>query len=287
MRSQCGAEEAVLTAFLRRDRAIILTSLIAIALLAWAWLIWFASAMKTRMPDTGMNMSGMNMGSMPGMAMAPAFTPWTLTHAMIMFAMWGIMMVGMMTPSVAPVLLLYARTARSARAQGKPFAAASWFAAGYLATWLGFALLATATQWAMEWAALLSPMMKSTDRTFGGYLLLIIGIYQWTPFKHACLSHCRAPLHFIQKHGGFRPQRLAALELGMLHGAYCVGCCWALMALLFLGGVMNLFWIAGLMVLVLLEKISPWGQTVARAAGLLAAAAGLAMLAGFWQPPPA
>ena len=281
------AEDAALTALLRRDRAIILASLLAIALLAWAWLIWFAASMKLEMSNAGMNMSGMNMPAtnmpdmnMSGMAMAPGFTAWTASHALVIFAMWAIMMVGMMTPSVAPVVLLYAGTARAAQSQGKPFAAASWFAAGYLAAWLAFALLATAGQWGLEWAALLTPVMKSANRIFGGMLLLAAGVYQWTPLKHTCLNHCRAPLHFIQMHGGFRPGRAAALKLGMLHGAYCVGCCWALMALLFVGGVMNLFWIAALMVLVLLEKIAPWGQIVARMAGTLAAMGGVWMMAG-------
>lgn len=296
MTAQEVAQDTVLAALLRRDRAIILAALLAIALLAWAWLFWFASSMTMAMPDAGMNMpnmpgmdmSGMNMSkmnmgnmNMPGMAMAPGFTAWTFTHALVIFAMWSIMMIGMMTPSVAPMVLLYACTARAAQAQGKPFAAASWFAAGYLAAWLAFALAATAGQWTLEWTALLTPMMKSASRIFGGILLIAAGIYQWTPLKHACLNHCRAPLHFIQKHGGFRPGRVAALKLGMLHGAYCVGCCWALMALLFVGGVMNLFWIAALMVLVLLEKVAPWGRAIARLAGALGAAAGLWMLIGF------
>jgi predicted metal-binding membrane protein len=268
------AAEVALTALLRRDRAIILASLLGIALLAWAYLFWFAAAMRMEMPATAMNMAGM------AQEMAPAFTAWSVSHALVMFAMWAIMMVGMMTPSVTPVILLYARTALGAQAKGKPFAAASWFAAGYLAAWLAFALAATAGQWALEWAALLTPMMKSANRIFGGLLLLAAGAYQWTPIKHSCLNHCRAPLQFIQAHGGFRPGHAASLKLGFLHGAYCVGCCWALMTLLFAGGVMNLLWIAALMVLVLLEKITPWGLTVARAAGLLAAVGGAWMMMG-------
>jgi len=267
--------DATLSALLRRDRAIILASLLGIALLAWAYLFWFSSTMKMGMPDAEMNM--------PGMAdqMSPGFTAWPFSHALVMFAMWAIMMVGMMTPSVAPVVLLYARTALGAKATGKPFAAASWFAAGYLAIWLLFALVATTGQWALEWATLLTPMMKSASRIFGGWLLIAAGIYQWTPCKNNCLNHCRAPLTFIQRHGGFKPGKAASLKLGALHGAYCVGCCWALMALLFVGGVMNLLWIAALMVLVLLEKIAPWGLIAARVAGLVAVTSGALMLMGF------
>jgi predicted metal-binding membrane protein len=266
---------ATLTVLLRRDRVVILASLATIALLAWAYLFWFASAMKMEMPDSTINM--------PGMAedMSPALTTWTFSHALVIFSMWAIMMIGMMTPSAAPVVLLYTRTALGAPAKGKPFAAAIWFAAGYLAAWILFALVATAAQWALEWAALLTPMMKSETRSFGGLLLIAAGVYQWTPLKRSCLNHCRAPLHFIQRHGGFRPGKAASLRLGALHGAYCVGCCWALMLLLFVGGVMNLLWIAALMVLVLLEKIAPWGVTVSRVAGLLAAAGGALLLAGY------
>jgi predicted metal-binding membrane protein len=269
------AADAAMTALLRRDRVIILASLFAIALLAWAYLFWFASAMKMEIPGSAMNM--------PGMAedLSPAFITWTFSHALVTFAMWAIMMIGMMTPSVAPVVLLYTRTALGAQAQGKVFASASWFAAGYLAAWIVFALMATAGQWALDWAALLTPGMKSASRSFGGLLLIAAGFYQWTPLKHICLKHCRAPLHFIVRHGGFRPSKAAALRLGMLHGAFCVGCCWALMLLLFVGGVMNLTWIAALTILVLLEKIAPWGRAVARVAGLFAAAAGLMLMAGY------
>jgi predicted metal-binding membrane protein len=270
-----AAADATMTALLRRDRVIILASLFAIAILAWAYLFWFASTMTMEMPAPAMNM--------PGMAeeMSPAFTTWTISHALVIFAMWAIMMIGMMTPSVAPVVLLYTRTALGAQAQGKVFASSSWFAAGYLAAWFLFSLAATAGQWALEWAALLTPMMKSASRGFGGLLLIAAGVYQWTPLKQICLKHCRAPLHFIVRHGGFRPGKAASLRLGALHGAYCVGCCWALMLLLFVGGVMNLLWIAALMVLVLLEKIAPWGLMVARVAGLLAAGAGALLMAGY------
>ena len=269
------AGDAALSALLRRDRTIILASLFGIALLAWVYLFWFSATMKMEMPGATMNMPGM------GDEMAPGFTAWNISHALVMFAMWAIMMVGMMTPSVAPVVLLYARTALGARATGKVFSAASWFAAGYLAVWIAFALAATTGQWALEWAALLTPMMKSASRIFGGWVLIAAGAYQWTPFKNNCLAHCRAPLAFIQAHGGFKPGKVASLELGMLHGAYCVGCCWALMALLFVGGVINFLWIAALMVLVLLEKITPWGLIVARVAGLTAIAGGALMLMGF------
>jgi predicted metal-binding membrane protein len=194
------------------------------------------------------------------------------------FAMWVVMMIGMMTPSVAPMILVYARVGRQAVTLGKPFAATGWFAGGYLLAWLAFSLAATSEQWALQRMALLSPMMESTSNVLGGIVLIAAGLYQWTPLKHACLSYCQAPLSFIICHGGFRGNPAGALMLGLRHGIYCIGCCWALMALLFVGGVMNLFWIAVLAILVLMEKVIPLGLNIARLAGLVFMAIGGWML---------
>jgi predicted metal-binding membrane protein len=162
--------------------------------------------------------------------------------------------------------------------QGKPFAGSAWFAGGYLLAWTAFSLVATSAQWALERAALLTPMMESASNRLGAAVLILAGIYQWAPLKDACLSHCRSPLLFIQRHGGFRREPFGALALGFRHGIYCIGCCWALMALLFVGGVMNLFWIATLAILVLFEKVVPFGRVVARAAGLAFIAGGVWLL---------
>src|SRR6202043_620285 len=131
---------------------------------------------------------------------------------------------------------------------------------GYLLCWTGFALLATCAQWVLERTALLAPATARASGTLGGLVLLTAGLYQITPLKTACLSQCQSPLFFIHGHGGFRPERSGSFRLGLRHGAYCVGCCWALMALLFVGGVMNVLWIVGLTALVLLEKLSPPGR---------------------------
>jgi predicted metal-binding membrane protein len=157
-----------------------------------------------------------------------------------------------------------------------------WFAGGYLLAWSAFSLAATTVQWALERAALLTPMMESASRLLGGIVLIVAGLYQWTPLKDACLSNCQAPLAFIMRYGGFRAEPAGALALGLRHGLYCVGCCWALMALLFVGGVMNLLWIAALAILVLLEKVTPSGRIIARLAGLGLIACGIWLLtAGF------
>ncbi len=195
-----------------------------------------------------------------------------------MFVMWVVMMVGMMTPSVAPMVLIYARVARHASAKGKPFAATIWFAGGYLFAWTGFSFCATVVQWALERTLLLTPMMTSSSNLFGGRILIAAGLYQWTPIKDACLSKCQAPLSFIQRHGGFQREPLGSVRIGVQHGLYCIGCCWALMALLFVGGVMNILWIVAIAMFVLLEKVIPSGRTISRIAGAGLLGAGIWML---------
>jgi predicted metal-binding membrane protein len=232
---------------LRRDRAVIVAALVVITGLAWAYVMWLANDMA---------MGGMDM---TGFRMIPVG-------------------MGLMMPA-APMVLLYARVGRQAAMQGKPFASCNWFFGGYLLAWVAFALVATLAQWAVQRASLLTPMMESASAIFGSGLLIAAGLYQWTPLKHACLRQCQAPLQFIQRHGGFRRDAKGSLGLGIRHGAYCVGCCWALMALLFVGGVMNLLWIAALTIFVLLEKIIPAGRVTARVAGGVLVAGGGWLLA--------
>jgi predicted metal-binding membrane protein len=193
------------------------------------------------------------------------------------------MMIGMMLPSAAPMILIYARVARQALAQGKPFAATAWFAAGYLLAWTAFALVATIGQWALESVLLLTPTMASASTALGALVLIAAGLYQWTPLKEVCLSQCQAPFMFIQRHGGFRREAGGSLKLGARHGLYCIGCCWALMGLLFVGGVMNPLWIAAIAILVLFEKIVPAGRRIPRFVGAVLVAAGAWLLiAGVW-----
>ena len=191
-----------------------------------------------------------------------------------------VMMAGMMTPSAAPMILIYARVGRQASAQGKPFAATGWFAAGYLLSWVGFALVATVAQWALDRTALLDPKMASASQVFGGIVLIAAGVYQWTPLKDICLAQCQSPLLFIQRQGGFHRDPSGSLLLGLRHGAYCVGCCWVLMALLFVGGVMNVLWIATISAFVLIEKIVPVGRLISRIAGVGFVVAGTWLVVG-------
>lgn len=253
---------------LRRDRVIVAAALAAIVMFSWVYIIILIWRMGHAMPmPAGDAMGNMDMS---GMAMAGA-TMLTTPHFAelpVLILMWSVMMIGMMTPSASPMILLYARVARQAAAKGQPFAATSWFMAGYLLAWIGFSIIASVAQVWLQREALLTSEMGSANRLFSGFLLLAAGIFQWAPLKDACLSECRMPLSFIQQHGGFRPETGHSLRLGFLHGGYCVGCCWALMALLFVGGVMNVFWIMGLSILVLLEKMLPFGRSLARVTGV-------------------
>jgi len=247
----------------RRDRTAILFALTGVTAVAWAYLIVRAAEMEAM--------------ATAGPIAATPMRPWTGLDFALMFAMWAIMMVGMMVPTAAPMTLLYAAVARKAARQSTPPAPVAVFVAGYVAMWTLFSLGATLAQWALERAALLSPMMVSTSPRLGAGLLIAAGLYQLTPAKAACLEHCRSPAHFIAGH--WRPGPSGAFRLGLEHGAYCLGCCWALMALLFVGGVMNLLWIAGLAVFVLLEKIVPLGARGGRIAGGALILAGLLLLA--------
>src|SRR5271169_189677 len=241
-----------------------IAALVVLTALACADLVWLANDMAM----DGMDMTGFRMIPAGQGLMMPASAPWKPIEFGYVFAMWVVMMIGMMTPSVAPMILIYARVGRQAASEGKPFAASGWFAAGYLLAWTAFSLAATTMQWALERAALLTPMMGSASNILGAVVLILAGLYQWTPLKEACLSYCRSPLTFVMRHGGFRAEPAGAVALGFRHGLYCIGCCWALMALLFVGGVMNLSWIAALAILVLLEKVLPFGRLVARLAGI-------------------
>ncbi len=266
--------ESTLETVLRRDRLVIAGALVVIVALAWGYLLWLAADMDMG----GMDMTGFRMIPAGMGIMAPANAPWRAIEFAFVFAMWTVMMVGMMAPSAAPMILMYARVGRQGKAEGKPLAATGWFAAGYFLAWVGFSLAATLVQWVIERAALLDSRMASASNILGGIVLIAAGVYQWTPLKDVCLAQCQTPFLFLIRHGGFRGDLPGCLLLGLRHGAYCVGCCWALMALLFVGGVMNVLWIALLALLVLLEKLTPFGRWIARAAGVACVAAGVWML---------
>ncbi|RWM75943.1 MAG: DUF2182 domain-containing protein [Mesorhizobium sp.] len=280
---------------LRRDRVITIAGVVALCLLAWLYIVagaglgmnaWEMSrlALFPHQQTAGVtpDMSGMDMPGMDMSAMAAETEPrvWGAANWALMIAMWWVMMVAMMSPSAAPTILLYARVHRHALAQGQiqdKLAPTGVFMAGYLLVWLGFSVAATALHWLLEREAFVSAtLMSSQSRWLSAIVLIAAGLYQLSPLKNACLSHCRAPTAFLARH--WRPHAVGALRLGALHGAFCVGCCWMLMALLFVGGIMNLVWIAALAILVLVEKAFPAGQWVGRAAGIALIAWGGATL---------
>jgi predicted metal-binding membrane protein len=253
------ADSSSLEAVLKRDRALILAGLAAITVLAWTYLVYWA----WEMPRMDMAMD---------MAM-PHLHAWGAVDFLLTFAMWGVMMIAMMIPSASPVILTFATVNRRRRAREEAFVPTGTFVLGYLLVWMGFSAVATLAQWGLHTAALLSPMMVSTSPVFGGVLLIAAGVFQWTPLKYTCLTHCRSPLGFFMTE--WRDGSWGALRMGVRHGIDCVGCCWVLMALLFVAGVMNLLWIAALAAFVLIEKVLPHGAVVGRVAG------GVLVLAGF------
>jgi predicted metal-binding membrane protein len=200
--------------------------------------------------------------------------PWTAHDFALMLVMWIVMMVGMMLPAATPMALVYAQVVRKASRDGSVLPPTAVFVAGYLLAWALFSVAATLAQWALERAALLSPALVSTSPALGAGLLIAAGAYQLTPWKDTCLAHCRHPVHFFARH--FRPGVRGAVALGFRYGLYCLGCCGVLMGLLFVGGVMNLFWIAALSAFVLAEKVIPRGVWGGRVAG------GAMIAAGAW-----
>jgi predicted metal-binding membrane protein len=252
-------------AALRRDRAVVLGSLAFVVFFAWAYLLLGA--------DVGTEMMDMSGGQM--MAMPPE---WSLSYGLVIFVMWAAMMLAMMLPSAAPVTLLVATVARKrAAADDTVRASTALFVFGYLAVWLAFAVAATTLQWALDEAGLLSETMAFGNVVLAGSVLVVAGVYQWTPLKEACLPHCRSPLDFILFH--WRDDALGAVASGIGHGFFCLGCCWMLMALLFVGGIMDLAWIAGIALLVLIGKTLPWGRRVSQLTGAVLVAWGAVTLA--------
>jgi predicted metal-binding membrane protein len=237
----------------------VVAGLLTLAALAWLYIVHTAATMSAH----------------AGMSMPPA-RPWDLGETVGLALMWIVMMIAMMIPSVAPVILLFAVVTRRRRAQGVPATPVSVFTLGYLLAWTGYAILAALGQSALHSAGLLSPAMASASPLLGGAILLLAGLYQWLPIKGACLSHCRSPLGFFSTE--WREGVAGALRMGFRHGSYCVGCCWALMALLFVAGVMNLVWVAAIAVFVLTEKVVPNGKLLSRVTGAALAAWGLWML---------
>ena len=256
-----------LTAVIKRDRLIVGIGVASIAAIAW----WYTIYEARRMNVSGVcQCLGMKMGG-------PDLASWSATSLLPLFLMWAVMMVAMMLPSAAPMILTFAAVARNRRRADRPYVPVAVFAAGYVAIWCVFSMLAAVAQWLLHREALLSPEMASASAIFGGLLLLTAGVFQFTPLKKTCLTHCRAPLEFIMTR--WREGWRGAFGMGVEHGAFCAGCCWALMTLLFVLGVMNILWIAALTIAVALEKMLPRARWLSTASGVVLAGWGVWVLA--------
>lgn len=247
------------------DSTAVVISIAAIVVMAWLYLFAVSDAMDAMHPPRPTHfMWLMPMGR------------WD-AHAFVLgAAMWVVMMIGMMLPSATPMILLYALMRRREVARERKLPATALFVAGYLAVWSGFSLVAAIIQAAFTHSGLMSDDMLLASLRLAGAVLIGAGLYQFAPIKNACLAQCRAPLQFLSRH--WRDGRAGVFRLGVVHGAYCLGCCWLMMLVLFAVGVMNLLWVAALSVLVLLEKLTPWGIAIARVTGAVFIVLGVAVL---------
>jgi predicted metal-binding membrane protein len=250
---------SLVTDALRRDRLPVVVALALVVAVSSGYLL-AGAGMVHDMGGTPMPMSG---------------GPWTPAHALVVVVMWVAMMAAMMLPSAAPMVLFHAAITHQRSKGAAPAGVSSGaFVLGYLAVWSVFSVAATALQYSLERLALLSPMMQTTNTLLSGAMLVVAGIYQWTPLKRACLRQCQSPFAFVMAH--WRDGIAGAFAMGMRHGAACLGCCWPLMLLLFVGGVMNVSWIAGIAAFVAIEKLAPAHSWVGRTAGAMLVAWGVA-----------
>jgi len=251
---------SALESIVRRDRLVLLSGLIGISAIAWAYTIALSG--------------GSGHGAHTAVLAAPR--AWTAMDLATTFGMWTVMMLAMMLPTTAPMVLTLAKISRGESATESPVAPATAFLLGYAIAMLAFSLLAALAQWAFHQASWTSFDGKSTHRVFAAAVLLAAGGYQFSRWKDACLRRCRSPLWFLMTQ--WRPGSRGALKMGMAHGRFCLGCCWALMALMFIGGSMNLLWTAGLALFMLTEKVLPAGRTLGRIAGAGLVAWGVGLL---------
>jgi predicted metal-binding membrane protein len=243
-----------------RDGIVVVSALAAATTLAWAYVLY-------------MNWGMEHMDAGAAMVIMPRMTDWGAIDLLLVLAMWAAMMAAMMLPSIVPMILGFAFLSRQRRTQQLPYARASVFVLGYLVVWSGFSVLATLAQWGLLTARLVTPMMVSATPLLAGACLVVAGLFQFTPLKRKCLSKCGSPLGFLLTE--WREGNRGAWIMGLRHGAYCVGCCWALMALLFVFGVMNVLWIAALSIYVVLEKMLPRARWLTLGQGFVLVAWGL------------
>jgi predicted metal-binding membrane protein len=241
----------IVTSVLKQDRTVLVIGIVVIIVMSWGYMFYLAGTM---------NSVSMNMVN-------PVMDRWDFPELIFLFTMWTVMMIAMMMPSATPMLLTFSKIKRQNIRFPSLLLATLIFLLGYLAVWTAFSLLAALIQWYLHNISILSDMMVSNNPLFGGILLVFAGVFQFTPLKKACLNHCRSPLGFLLNE--WKDGKLGAFSMGFNHGLYCVGCCWLLMALLFVTGVMNLMWVAIIAVFVLMEKIIPSDKLLSHTAGTI------------------
>lgn len=246
---------------LRHERVLLAGAFVLVMAISWGWIAGMAHDMH---------------GAMDGWSAWMMSGTWDAANVLLLWSMWAVMMMAMMLPSALPIVLLYMKSGRAREDDVRVLWRVGALVAGYLLVWAAFSVGATVLQRILAERMLLSPMMEPASQGVGAALLFVAGIYQLTPLKRVCLRACRSPLSFLMTH--WRPGLRGALQMGLRHGAYCVGCCWALMLLLFAGGVMNLLVILALTAWIMVEKILPFGEKSAVASGLLLIATGAWML---------
>jgi predicted metal-binding membrane protein len=259
-------QDASLEAAFRADRVVVLSGLAGITLLSWAYTIWMVRG------------QGLGAASQIALPHAHHRTPLDLP---MLCVMWSVMMVAMMAPAAAPTVLMFARMNRAKRVEASLHHETASFVAGYLTLWTGYSLAASLLQWALHSVGLVSANMSFSSEILSGGVLIGAGIYQWTPLKNACLSHCRTPLSFLMTR--WREGTAGALRMGLEHGTHCVLCCWMLMLLLLVAGLMNLLWMGAITALVLVEKLTPDIPWITRISGGLLIGWGLWILLHAWN----
>jgi predicted metal-binding membrane protein len=244
----------------RRDVFALVSALLLLVAVCW----WYLANMSRDMANS---------------SSAMGVKPWAISDFSMMFVMWTIMMIAMMVPTAMRSVLIFTGISAQQERRGRPFVSGYWFAAGYIIVWTAFSVGATVLQWGLDQAALLSPRMALYSPFIGALIFMMAGVWQMSPLKDTCLRHCRSPLVFLAQN--FRPGKFGAVRLGLRHGLYCLGCCWLLMGLLFIGGVMNIVWIIAITIFMLVEKLLPPTLTTSRISGMVMLLAGGGYLAWF------
>ena len=250
----------LLTRLIKQEQIFVVLGIILLTVLTWSYIFYLNSAAAMPMNEISM----------------PQMNSWNLNDFLAIFIMWSVMMTAMMIPSAAPMILVFASVYHKRKLSGNDFVPTWIFLLGYLLIWTGFSFLAAFLQWLLHHYSIISPELKLISPVSSGIVLLAVGIYQFTPMKNVCLKNCQNPLNFVM--GSWREGSLGAFIMGIHHGLYCLGCCWILMLLLFVAGVMNLIWVAMIAVLIFLEKIIPSGKWFIRISGILFAAWGFILI---------